>query len=102
MNWKQILRSSATIQTIVAGFMLIPTLLSFIYGERSSFRAFSITLLLILLYVTALFLIGKSAKSKTLSVRDVYLFVTLTWVVATFFGALPLFIGGAATDYPSA
>lgn len=102
MNWKQILRLSGTMQSIIGLFMLIPTIMAIYYGEWLAFRAFVVSLVIIVVYVAIILTIGKSWKSRGLNVRDVYLFVTLTWVVASALGAIPLHLTHTTTDYPSA
>ncbi len=101
MNWKQILRLSGTMQTIIGAFMLIPTCMAAYLGEWEAFRAFIVSIGIILIYVTIILTIGKSWKSKSLTVRDVYLFVTLTWIVASALGAIPLTLTHTVTDYTS-
>lgn len=102
MNWKQILRLSGVMQGIIGVFMLIPTLLAAYYGEWVAFRAFIVSLIIIVVYVSVILTIGKSWKSRSLNVRDVYLFVTLTWVVASALGAIPMHLSGTTKDYTSA
>lgn len=102
MNWKQILRLSGTMQSIIGLFMLIPTVMAMYYGEWLAFRAFVVSLVIIVVYVATILTIGKSWKSRGLNVRDVYLFVTLTWVVASALGAIPLHLTQTTTDYTSA
>ena len=102
MNWKQILRLSGTMQSIIGLFMLIPTIMAMVYGEWYAFRAFAVSLVIIFVYVVTIMTIGKSWKSRSLNVRDVYLFVTTTWIVASALGAIPLHLTGTTTDYTSA
>jgi trk system potassium uptake protein len=102
MNWKQILRLSGTMQSIMGLFMVVPTLIAAFNREWDAFAAFVITLAIILVYVTLILTIGKRWPARSLGIRDVYLFVTITWVVASALGALPLHITGATKDYASA
>ena len=102
MNWKQILRLSGTMQSMTGLLMLIPTVMAAAYGEWVAFRAFIVSLAIIIVYVAVILTIGRSWRSRTLNVRDVYLFVTLTWVVASALGAIPLHLSGTTTDYTSA
>ncbi|NCB00986.1 MAG: TrkH family potassium uptake protein [Spirochaetia bacterium] len=101
MNWKQILRLSGTMQSIIGLFMLIPTIMAAYLGEWEAFRAFIVSIAIIFIYVTIILTIGRSWRSKSLTVRDVYLFVTLTWVVASALGAIPLYLTHTTTDYTS-
>ncbi len=102
MNWKQILRLSGTMQSIIGLFMLIPTLMAMRYGEWGAFQAFIVSLAIILIYVSIILSVGRGWKSRSLNVRDVYLFVTITWIVASALGAIPLFLSGTTPDFTSA
>ncbi|MDC7245915.1 MAG: potassium transporter TrkG [Sphaerochaetaceae bacterium] len=102
MNWKPILRLSGTMQGIIGIFMLIPTLMAAYLGEWEAFRAFIVSLAIIAVYLTIIFMIGKNWRSKSLSIRDVYLFVSLTWIVASALGGIPLFLTHTTKDYTSA
>lgn len=102
MNWKQILRLSGGVQSIIGAFMLIPTIIAAVNGEWASFYSFLITLGIILVYVVVIRTIGRTWRNQSLAIRDVFMFVTLTWVVATALGALPLYLTGSTTDYSSA
>jgi len=102
MNWKQILRLSGTLQSIIGLFMIIPTLVAVFNREWEAFAAFVITLGIILVYVTIILTIGRKWPSKSLTIRDVYLFVTITWIVASALGALPLHLTGSTLNYASA
>ncbi|PKL10845.1 MAG: hypothetical protein CVV52_16375, partial [Spirochaetae bacterium HGW-Spirochaetae-8] len=99
MNWKQILRLSGTMQSIIGLFMVVPTVIAAFNQEWNAFAAFIITLGIILVYVTIILTMGKRWPAHSLSIRDVYLFVTITWVVASALGALPLHLTGATKDY---
>jgi trk system potassium uptake protein TrkH len=89
-------------QGIIGIFMLIPTVMAAYLGEWEAFRAFIVSLAIISIYLSIIFMIGKNWRAKSLSVRDVYLFVTLTWIVASALGGIPLFLTHTTTDYTSA
>jgi trk system potassium uptake protein TrkH len=102
MKWKEIVRLSATMQAIISIFMLIPTFLAAYWSEWLAFKAFITTLLLMGVYISVILSFGKSWKAKNLSARDIYIFVTLTYISATALGALPLYAAGSTLDYTSA
>jgi trk system potassium uptake protein TrkH len=89
-------------QSIIGLFMFIPTILAAVYGEWFAFRAFIVSLIIIVIYVSIILTIGRGWKSRTLNVRDVYLFVTLTWVVASALGAIPLHLTHTTENFASA
>ena len=102
MNWKQILRLTGTMQLIVGIFMLIPTVMALVLREWLAFKGFAFSLIIIVIYLSIILTIGRSWSSQTLNVRDVYLFVTLTWVIASAFGAIPIYVSGLDHTFASA
>ncbi|MGI6432758.1 MAG: TrkH family potassium uptake protein [Sphaerochaetaceae bacterium] len=102
MNWKQILRTSAAMQGIIGIFMIIPTIMALVLGEVEAFKAFAVSLIIIIVYVAIILTLGKSWSSRRFTIRDVYIFVTLTWVIASALGAIPLHLSGATANFSSA
>ncbi len=100
MHIKSVLRFLALIQLLVGICMLVPFALAFVYDEADGIRAFTITELSIVLFA-AVILIATRKEKITIKARDSYLLVTLVWVVATAFGALPLYLTGTFETYPS-
>ncbi|MCR5732913.1 MAG: TrkH family potassium uptake protein [Sphaerochaetaceae bacterium] len=71
--------------------MLIPTSMAYYYQEYKALTGFIIAEAMIV--ICSIIALKKTGKKQELVIkaRDSYLFVTLTWVLATFFGAIPLF-----------
>jgi len=99
---------------LIEGVFLLTTLpFSYFYGygNQLEFRFFSGQHDFWPLLITAVFTIitggvvvlsaGRNI-SKTISRRDGYLIVSLTWVVISFFGALPFYLSGAIPVYTDA
>jgi trk system potassium uptake protein TrkH len=101
-NWKQIIRLSAVMHSLIGLFMLIPTAIAVARGEWLALRSFAITLAIIAAYVAIVLPLGRKWSPQGLSIREVYLFVTITWVIASALGALPLYLSGTLGDFPSA
>lgn len=101
-NWKQIIRLSATIHALIALFMVIPTIIAAARGEWAAFKAFITALVIIVAYVAVVLPISRTWSAKGLTIREVYLFVTITWIVASAIGAIPLYVYGTLPDFPSA
>ena len=78
--------------------MCIPFSLSFVYQEELASRAFGFTILLMVIIHTVLLLFLRKEPIK-IKAKDSYLFVTLTWVIATAFGALPLYLTKTLPTY---
>ena len=101
-NWKQIIRLSAILLTIIGLFMLIPTIMALAKGEWKAFRGFLLPLGIIGVSATVILPIGRNWSTKGLTIREVYIFVTLTWIVASALGSLPLMYCGTSVDFTSA
>lgn len=79
-----------------AGFMAVPTLTALIYSE-SVIWAYLITVAICLLLGFAL--VWKKPRNKTLYSREGFVIVSLSWIVLSIFGALPLYISGETPTY---
>lgn len=79
-----------------AGLMLLPTVVSLIYGEAvvTSFLA-----TIVLLIATGLVLIAMKPKDKTIYTRHGLIIVALGWILMSLFGALPFYFSGEIPSY---
>ena len=100
MHIKSVLRFLALIQLLVGVCMLVPFAMAFYYGEDPAVMAFGVTEAAIALFA-AVILIATRKETISIKARDSYLLVTLVWVVATAFGALPLYLTHTFETYPS-
>ena len=98
MNVKSVVKLLCFIQLFIALLMCIPFSLSFVYQEELASRAFGFTILLMVIIHTVLLLFLRKEPIK-IKAKDSYLFVTLTWVIATAFGALPLYLTKTLPTY---
>ena len=79
-----------------AGLLLLPTVVSLIYGEAviTSFLA-----TIALLAATGLVLIAMKPKDKTIYARHGLIIVSLGWILMSLFGALPFYFSGEIPSY---
>lgn len=96
------LRLLAFIELIIGVFMLIPTALAFHYQEAEAIRGFLVAYLAIAIFCCTILITAGKPAAKAMYARDGYLVVTLTWIIATAFSAIPLAASGAYVDYSSA
>ena len=89
MHPKSVIRLLSFIMVFMAAILLIPLLVSLGYGEAEGVDAFARTIIL-MVFISLVGIILTHGCEMKVSVKDSYLFVTLTWVVLTFFGALPM------------
>ena len=96
MNFRMITNILGWILIFEAGFMAGPTLTALIYSE-SVIWAYLITVAICLLLGFAL--VWKKPRNKTLYSREGFVIVSLSWIVLSIFGALPLYISGETPTY---
>ena len=89
MNFRMIRNILGWILIFEAGFMLIPLITAAVYFE-DTFFAYLISIGICLLF-GALF-IWKKPQNRTLYSREGFVIVSLSWIVLSFFGAIPFFI----------
>ena len=82
-----------------AGLMLLPTVVSLIYGE-SAVTSFLISIAL--LVATGLVLVAMKPKNKTIYARHGLVIVALGWILMSLFGALPFYFSGEIPSYLNA
>ena len=92
MNPKSVTRLLSLITIFMAFILFIPTLVSVYYDEGEAIKAFLITIVIMLAVSLAGLFFTRNIRNFRISVKDSYLFVTLTWVILTFFGAIPLYL----------
>ncbi len=100
MHIKSVLRLLSLIQLLIALLMFIPLLLAVHYDEEAAFEAFFSTILL-MFFTSGLCLIFTRTGRLVIKAKDSYLLVTLTWVLATAYGALPLYLTKTLPSYAS-
>lgn len=76
--------------------MLLPTIVSLIYGE-AVLKSFLTTIAL--LVATGLVLLAMKPKDKTIYARHGLIIVSLGWILMSLFGALPFYFSGEIPSY---
>ena len=96
MNPSTIFHLLGFLNLILAGSMVLPLIVNWIYGESHA-RGYLLSMAVTGATGLLLMLIFKKS-SRELSHRDGFAIVALGWVLATFFGALPYLFTGAFTS----
>ena len=91
INGKLISKIIGTLLFIEGGLLLICLLLSLYYGENDWF-SFAITIGITIILGAILKILGKNAEYK-MSKRDGYFVVTISWIIFSFIGMLPYYLG---------
>ncbi|MGH0053607.1 MAG: TrkH family potassium uptake protein [Sphaerochaetaceae bacterium] len=102
INWKFDLRLLSFIVLFIGLLMGIPTILAFHYQEIDAIKGFLVAYVFIIIFCTTILIGIRNTQNKQMLARDGYLVVTLAWVIATAFSAIPLVASGAYVDYSSA
>ncbi|MFW5644178.1 MAG: potassium transporter TrkG, partial [Alkalispirochaeta sp.] len=98
INVKLILRFTVILTLIVAAVMSLSVIWAFIDGETGTIGAFLYPALGII--VLAGIILGITSRNEVdVSTRDGFLMVTLGWLAASLFGALPFYLSGAIPSY---
>lgn len=101
-NYWFVFSSIGLILMIESSFMLISAFVGEIYNE-SAVTSLYLSALATFISGLTLSLIGrKRRKEKRISQREVYLTVTLVWVLMALYGALPFLLGGAIPSFTDA
>ncbi|MGN0586360.1 MAG: TrkH family potassium uptake protein [Oscillospiraceae bacterium] len=96
MNYRMIRYILGWIMIFSVIFMLVPMVTAVIYGERELMHFFIAACVGAVL--GALCMIKKPEK-KELHARDGFVIVSLSWILLSILGALPLFISGAIPSF---
>lgn len=89
MNFRMIKNILGWILIFEAGFMLVPLITALVYAENV-YLSYLISIGICLLI--GFLLIWKKPENRTLYSRDGFVIVSLSWIILSIFGSLPLFI----------
>ena len=96
MNYRMIGHILSRILTVEAALLLLPLLVTLLYGE-TAVMAFCLTIVLLL--AAALPLGVKRPADATIYAREGFVIVALAWIIMSLFGALPFVLSGAIPNY---
>lgn len=100
INGKMIHKVLGALLYIEAGLMLLCLLVSYYYDEPDQL-SFSLSFLITVLGAALLRYLGREGDNS-LSRRDAYLVVTLSWIIFSLFGTMPFLISGYITNFTDA
>ena len=93
MNKRMIGFIVGRILSLEAGFMILPLIVSFIYGESNLHKMAYAGIIFLLLIIGGL-LSFKTPKNMVICGREGFVIVALSWIAMSIFGALPFVITG--------
>lgn len=100
INIKTIYKIIGSLLFIEAFLLLVCLGIAYLYGEDDKL-AFTLSALACVLFGFVMRYLGRDSDN-TLSRRDTYLVVSLTWIVFSLFGTLPFLIGGYLHSFTDA
>ncbi len=96
MNFSMIFTVLGWVSCFNAVFQLLPAFVGIMYQEKA---AWSFIVTAVLSLGAGLLLLIKKPKNKTLYAKEGFVIVSLSWIIMSLFGALPLYISGAAPEF---
>ncbi len=84
----------SAIMAIVGTTFIIPLSVALVYKETQAYMPFLIPMLSSWILFTFIFVLGRKKKIK-LTAKSSFVVVALAWIVASLFGAIPLYASGA-------
>ena len=100
LNWKAVLGILGILLLFLAGALVAPLVVSFMYGEEE-WWSFAVVIVLSIMLGLGMRLLAKSTK-KQLEIREGFAVVALSWFVLSLIGALPFVISGVLPAYADA
>ena len=96
MNYGIVLKVLGSI-LIIESFLMLPSYIIALYTNGSDKFAFLFTIIITALI--GVILVFRKKTTNKLSPRDGFAIVTFGWIIASFMGALPLYIAGSTKTY---
>ncbi len=99
MNYPTIFNNIGKILIVEAILLVFPAIGAVIYGEDT---LISFALTVAALSVTGLLCMKKKPKKATIYAKEGYVIVALSWILMSFFGAMPFFFSGHIPNFTDA
>ncbi len=99
MNYPMIFNNLGKILLVEAALLVFPAIGAIVYGENT---LLSFALTIALLTVSVLLCFRKKAKKTNIYAKEGYVIVALSWILMSFFGAMPFFFSGHIPNFVDA
>ena len=97
MNYRMTAYLLGQILLIVAGFLVVPFIMTFAFGETGTPLAFGVTIAS--MAAVSIPVVIKKPKNTDIHAKDGFIMVALAWIVLSLFGAMPFAISGYFNSY---
>ncbi len=98
MNYKMVLATTGKIILTEAGLLLLPVVVSLIYGEYNTLRALLLTIA-IALAIGGLLQLFNRTKRKDIFASEGFVTVAFAWIALSLIGCLPFIISGEIPNF---
>jgi len=98
MNFKAVFYLIGRLLVLMGVFLLIPSLVSFLYKEQGTLIAFLITSGISFLIGIFCMVQFRETKKEYLEIRDGFLLVAMSWAAVSVLGAIPFYMTGAISS----
>ncbi len=102
MNLQLIARITAALVLIIAAFMLVPAMMALAGESPETLFAFLVPVAIMTTLGVSVLVGTRNLKAPVLTARDGYLLVSVSWLAAAAFGALPFYLSGSMPTYTNA
>ena len=100
MNFKMIFHVLGKMMILLAGLLILPTIVSLVYKEPLHVtNSFFITIMICFVLALILHFSTRDVTERDFYKREGYVIVTLTWVIFSLLGALPFYLSGEIPHY---
>lgn len=100
MNYRMVLRTLGSVLLILAACMVPALFVALIYQDINSFSSLSLSCVIVA--ITGLVLRQIYVRNTSIKLREGFLIVSLTWILASISGALPFIFSGAIPHFVDA
>lgn len=99
MNYKMVIHVLGWILIFEALFMVVPIITAIVYCESAFWAFFAVAAVCL---VAGKLITHKKPENKVLYSREGFVIVSLSWILLSFFGALPFVLSGAIPSFTDA
>ncbi len=99
MRFPLVFKTLSVIWLILAFFMFLCSLSSLYYNEVSAFKSFQLTIVIVVVTSLLILFLTKKTNQSILSTKGSFLLVSMAWLTASFFGAMPFYLSGAIPEF---
>lgn len=102
MNIKLLTRAFGILLIVISFFMIFPIVVAVVYDEAELIHNFIYPIAVMVSIGIVMYFFSPYPERRFFSPRDGFFFVSFSWLIVSFFSAIPFFISGAIPRYVDA